>query len=209
MRMLLVVGVPGRIRTAMVVATAWLALVACSDSSDSGSASGSGPTSSTTSGDAATAWMERVCQAAGADFMKLTATPELDLSDPEQAVSDLLAYVGTMATALGTLSQAMREAGPPPTADGQQMLDETTAALDAAKKTLDDDRAAAEQALATDPAALEAAMNKITDDMDAIGDPLAKLDANKELDDASKKAPSCVKLEQTFDPSSTAATPTS
>jgi hypothetical protein len=192
-----------------MAATVWFALTGCSDKSDSGAAPNSSPPSSGTSGDAAVAWMERVCHATEGDFLKLTVTPEPDPSDPVGSVNDVLDYIGSMSTALGTMTQAMRDAGPPPVANGDQFLQGSIAALESAKKMLDDDRAAAQKALAENPAGLEQAMNKIVTDMDAIDDPLASLDANKELDAASEKAPTCRKLEQTFNPSSTPAAPPS
>jgi hypothetical protein len=162
--------------------------------------------------------MERVCHAAEGDFLKLTATPEVEPSNSEpgandvnpwQAVTKVLDYLGRMSTALGTMIQALRDAGPPPVANGAQVLQQTTAAFESAKKTLDEDRAAAQQALADDPVGLDRAMKEIVTDLDTMGDPMAVLDADKELDAASQKAPACRRLERTFNPSSTPTAPPS
>ncbi|MFL6142605.1 MAG: hypothetical protein ACJ72N_12160 [Labedaea sp.] len=209
MRPLSVVEVSGRVRLAVAAATVLFALAGCSNTSDSNPAPRSSPPSSGTSGAAAIAWMERVCHAAEADFLKLTATPQADPSNPVQSVNNVLVYLGGLSTALGTMTQAMRDAGPPPVANGAQVLQQTNAALESAKKTLDEDRAAAQRALTEDQAGLEQAMNKIVTDMDTMSDPMAALAADKELGAASDKAPACRKLEQTFNPSSTPAAPPS
>jgi hypothetical protein len=194
-----------RIAMGAVAATVLtLALTGCAEKTTAGS--GSAASTSPSSGDA-TAWAEQVCKSIEDDIAKLQQTPDVDPTNLAQAKDTLVAYLGDVSTALDNLSSGFKDAGPPPVADGEQAVDKVTTTIDDMKKTVDDATATLEKASASDPAALQAAFQKVGEDLQKLGDiedPTKGMKANKELEEAFDKAPTCQKID--MDGSSSAPT---
>jgi hypothetical protein len=173
-----------------------LALTGCADKTTAGSGAGTSPSPS--SGDA-TAWAEQVCKSVEGDVAKLSESPDVDPADLEKTKANFVAYLADISTTLDNLANGIKDAGPPPVADGgQEVVDQTITTLDDMKKSVDEAKATLEKVSASDPAAFQAAFEKVGEDLTKLGevqDPTDGLKANKELDSAFDKAPTCQKID--------------
>jgi hypothetical protein len=179
------------IRRLVALTALAVALTACSNSSDSSKAP--------TGGDPV-AWAEKVCKSVESQLATMAQSPNIDPNDPKQAKESLLAYLGNFAAALDRIAGGIKDAGSPPVADGSQVVDKVTKAMQDAKKSVDDARDNLQKASVSDPASFQQAYTKVGEDMSKVSnmeDPTKDLKANKELNDAFGKAPTCKKLDAT------------
>lgn len=181
------------IASAAVAATALtLVLTGCADKTPTGSGTGGG------GGGEAVAWAENVCKAIEDDLTNLRTAPDINMSNPQQAKDGMVAYLGDLSLAVGNMASGIKDAGKPPVADGVQAVDEMTKILDEVKASIDEARANLEKASVSDPAAFQAAFQKVSQDLSKVADiedPTQSLKASKELDEAFDKAPTCKKLD--------------
>jgi hypothetical protein len=180
------------IRRLVTLVAVAAALTACSNSSNS---SGNKPSNG---GGDPVAWAEKVCKSVESQLATMAQSPNIDPNDPKQAKESLLAYLGSFATALDRIAGGIKDAGNPPVADGSQVVDKVTNAMQDAKKSVEDARANLEKASVTDPQSFQQAYTKVGEDMSKVSnmeDPTKDLKANKELNDAFGKAPTCMKLD--------------
>jgi hypothetical protein len=180
------------IRRLIALTALAVALTACSNSSDSSSKSSNG-------GDPV-AWAEKVCKSVESQLATMSQSPNIDPSDPKQAKENLLTYLGSFASALDRIAGGIKDAGNPPVADGSQVVDKVTKAMQDAKKSVEDARDNLAKATVTDAASFQQAYTKVGEDMAKVTnmeDPTKDLKANKDLNDAFAKAPTCTKLDST------------
>lgn len=173
------------IRRIAMLSVLTLALAACSDDKKP-------------SGGDAVSWAEKVCTTVDAQIAVLTKAPQVDPSDPAKAKEGLLTYLSNFTTALDSIVRGVKDAGTPPVADGAQVVDRVTKALGDARKGVEDARANLEKATITDLASFQEAYSKVGEDMSRVSDledPTKDLKANKELNEAFDKAPTCKKLD--------------
>jgi hypothetical protein len=197
--------------TGIVIGLIVLGLGGCG-ADDSGPGTGAGGTSTSGSGAAsgdAVAWADKVCQSVESEIGTLSAGPQIDTSSPEAARDDLTSYLNDFGTALDRLIGGIESAGAPPVANGQQVVDETTAGLEQAKEAIQAARTKLDQVPINDPQAARQAFTEVAQDMQNLGqlDATESMENNPELKDAFDKAPTCQKLDT--EASSAPATPTS
>lgn len=185
--------------TAVVAALAF-GLVGCS-----GNSGGTGQGTSTTTtapsesgGSAdAVAWAEKVCSSVGSEVKALSEGPNVDPTNPERAKTGLVTYLDTLGTALDRMIGGIKGAGAPPVPEGQTAAARAIGTLEQAKSTVDSAKTNLQQANVADPAGLQAAIVKVGEDLQALGeleDPTKDLRGNEELDAAFKQAKSCQEL---------------
>lgn len=184
------------------------ALLAGCGSGDDGSTATSGSTApSTSSNDAAVAYVDKVCAAASAFVSVPKTPPRLDATDQNKLKADMAAYMGQMADAFSRTAASLREVGPSPVAGGDEQVERMAATFTDVAKTFSDARSTIEQADANDPVGgIQAASDAIAR-LDEFTEPLKQLESNPELAAAAQEAPSCQAL-RTLRPS-TATTTTS
>jgi hypothetical protein len=179
-----------RLSLAVVPAAALaLALSGCSDSNGSNSSGGQ-------SG-GAVGWADKVCQAIGDDLTALQERPNLTDTDPQKVRESLIAYLGQLTSTLEGMVSGVKDAGPPPVADGSAQVDKLTTLLGEAKTSLQEAKTNLEQVPANDPAAYQAAVLKVTEEMSnfaKLEDPFKEFEANKELNEAFEQAPACKQI---------------
>ncbi|MFD1151699.1 hypothetical protein [Saccharothrix hoggarensis] len=191
----------------LVAATAVaLAVAGCGSGGDPvPTSSSSGPSTSSTE-EAAVAYMDKVCTAA-ASFATVPKTPpQLDANDPAKLKADMGAYMGQMADAFTQTATRLREVGPSPVAGGDQQVEQMALTFTGIAKNFADAKVAIEAADANDPVGgLQAAGEAITR-LDDFVTPLKQLEASPELSAAAEKAPACQDL-RTFNPSASTTPP--
>lgn len=141
----------------------------------------------------AVAWASQVCEAAKAQSSKLRQPPVVDQSSP-QSKPGLVDFLGSLSQAVGSLSDGIKKAGPPPVSSGQVVVDKALHTLGSAQRAVDQAKVKLAQAPDGDPAAFQQAMSDVRTGMaqlDGEGDPTAVLRTNKDLDSAFAKAPGC------------------
>ncbi|ALG11873.1 hypothetical protein [Kibdelosporangium phytohabitans] len=146
----------------------------------------------------AIAWADQVCQTVQDGGAKLSQLPRIDGADPHQAKTSLLAYLGSIAEAIDSVSDRLTQSGAPPVAEGQAAVDKAMATLTSARGTLDSARGKLQQAQTTDPVSFQKAVAEVGAGLEplsgAVG-PTKDLRANKELDVAFSHAPTCQRLD--------------
>lgn len=198
-----------RLTTGLVALSLTLVAAGCGDNGDGGSAGSSDSTTTSESasggGSDAVAWADEVCSSMKDDVAAVSNRPEIDQSNPQAAKDGLVAYLGTLETALDGMASAVTDAGTPPVDDGEAAATGFLAQISAAKDKVTSAKSKIDAASVDDPAGFQAAVTSATEDLTALGDldPTASFSDNKELKEAYDKAKSCQELE------SSASTPTS
>jgi hypothetical protein len=208
---------------AAVLATALsavLSLAGCGGSStpSSGSTSTSGPsvstTASTASGDAAVAWVDKVC----GELVRFTESqaanpPNVANSDPAQALKAFDQYMSANIEQVQQTITNLGKVGPPPVTGGGQSLTALLDGLEALKagyQTVKDKFAGVNP---NDPKAAQTALVEALTSLGQGGEEFSQamesIDSNTELDEAAKKAPNCQKLDDGSTTATTTATTTS
>ena len=181
-----------RLSLAIVPAAALaLALSGCSDSNNSPNSSQGAQSGG------AVGWADKVCQSIGDDLTALQERPNLTDTDPQKVRESLIAYLGQLTSTLEGMVSGVKDAGPPPVADGSAQVDKLTTLLGEAKTSLQEAKTNLEQVPANDPAAYQAAVLKVTEEMSnfaKLEDPFKEFEANKELNDAFEQAPACKQI---------------
>lgn len=159
---------------------------------------GCGSDSSAPAGGDPVAWADKVCSSFEGEIAVLSQSPDIDPNDPLKAKENLLSYLTNFSVALDRMSVGVRDAGAPPVADGAQVVDKVTKAIQDAKKSVDDAKSNLEKTNVDNPTEFQDAYLKVGDDMAKMSqvDDLTKdLKSGKELTDAFDKAAACKRLE--------------
>ncbi|SDH23339.1 hypothetical protein SAMN05216553_11855 [Lentzea fradiae] len=174
-------------------AAAALVLAGCTSGGSSG-------TSSTPTGDAASAdavaYMDKVCGAAS-EFAKIEKTaPQLDASDPQKLKAEMAAYMGQLADAFTKSAEGLKNVGPSPVAGGEQAVDKMSETFTSLGTVFADAKAQVEQADANNAnGGLQAAGEAIAK-LSELADPLRDLEAVPELQKATQSAQKCQEMQR-------------
>lgn len=147
----------------------------------------------------AISWAEKVCMSIQQGAVALTQPPVVDeASDPLTAKNSLVDYLGKLSQALDTVSAGIRNAGPPPVANGQAAVDRAMVTITETKTAVDGARTKLAQLSTTDPIGLQQALTDAGAGMDKLSNvegPAKDLKANPDLSQAFAQAPTCKQLE--------------
>ncbi|SFB64806.1 hypothetical protein SAMN05216266_1484 [Amycolatopsis marina] len=146
----------------------------------------------------AVVWADQVCQAIQGQAGKLSTLPALDSAEPRRLKQGMITYLDTLSEAFGDLVARIEATGPPPVANGEALLSRTTTTLRDTKESIETARGTANEASTEDPAAFQATMTAVGEDMGELHrmeDPTGDLKADPALGKAFAEAATCKQIE--------------
>jgi hypothetical protein len=142
-------------------------------------------------------WADSVCKGLQPFVDVATLQPSIDPADPVASLKSLSNYLGTAVSTLDSVIDDISAVGPAPTRSGDEAVTKLTGALKQYRSIFVGVRTDVDAVDPTDPrdlvTALPAAVAPL-EKLQDLGNPLADLENDPELDRAITTAPSCKKL---------------
>lgn len=152
---------------------------------------------SCSSGDDPKAWADDFCGKIAPEVKKLTTPPQVDQSNPEQAKTNLSAYLDNAIGAVDNIVGAIDDAGDPPVDNGAEAVDKVSATMEKVKGAMERAKTAIDGADTSNPQAFGEAFQKAGQEMTSLGDlgdPTAGLKGSEEMNKAFNEAENCKAL---------------
>ena len=162
--------------------------------SSAGSGGGSAPAdggSAPASTDDPVAWVDQVCGALIPFVEAATTEPPLDSSNPNELVTGLSTFFGTVGDAAGTAAEGVQAAGPSPVDGGDELVTNLTTTLTSIQTSFNGAKEAIDSS-GGDPTALTEALAPL--EQLSTEDPTADIYNNPELNAAAEQAANCNQL---------------
>lgn len=187
------------------VAGVLLALVVtgCGESGNSGNSGSSGTATTNTSSEAAggnaeaVAWAEEMCSSIKDDVAALPTQPQIDQSSPQAIKDSLVSFLDEMGTGFGNIATKLESAGTPPVDQGEEAVQAFLTQITSIQDAVNSAKTKVEAAPVDDPAAFQAAIGAVGEDLSAIGelDTAASFEDYEAFKAAYDEAESCQALE--------------
>lgn len=182
----------------VVVAGVALSLVACGTNKPVAGPPSTAVTTTTAAPDSGNAveWAGKICSAAAPELKLFSAEPAIDTTDSTTAKAGLIKYLDGLLAGTDRMIAGFEAAGVPTIPEGDEVSAAVVGSMTSAREKMAEGKAQLVGLDATDPAAFEAAVTKLGENLQAAVklDPVAAIGKHPEVVKAFNTAPSCLAL---------------